>query len=191
VSNAAAQFLEAVVSAFEEGHSAEEIARRHPALDLGDVYLIIGLYLKGRALYQALSVRSIQTERIPKEEHPVPPGAQEPFLDTGLRRLAERAVLGGLLLDPTLLPDVAGRLAPPDFLEQRHQILFQAMLDLWNEQAVITLGTLRDKLRKQLDPMGGLAYVASLDLDLPDISHLELYVEIIKARSPRRKRSRL
>jgi uncharacterized protein (DUF433 family) len=40
--------LEAIVAAFHEGVSAEEISLRYTTVDLADVYLVIGFYLKNR-----------------------------------------------------------------------------------------------------------------------------------------------
>lgn len=102
---------------------------------------------------------------------------------------SERAVLGGILLDPAILPTISGRLRAEDFYAERHQTLYQAMLDLQEEQTAIDLRTLQAKLeqRAQLDQIGGLAYLASLDLDLPDIGRTDAYVEIIKERSVRRR----
>ncbi|HWE36611.1 MAG TPA: DUF433 domain-containing protein [Isosphaeraceae bacterium] len=40
--------LDTVVAAFLEGATAEEIAQQYPSLDLGDVYAVIGHYLRRR-----------------------------------------------------------------------------------------------------------------------------------------------
>jgi replicative DNA helicase len=98
---------------------------------------------------------------------------------------SERAVLGGVLLDTTILPTISGRLRAEDFYSERHQILYQAMLDLQEEQVEIDLRTLQARLeqRDQFDRIGGLAYI----LDLPDIGRIDAYVEIVKERSVRRR----
>ena len=102
---------------------------------------------------------------------------------------SERAVLGGILLDPSILPTISGRLAVKDLYYERHQILYQAMLDLREELTDIDLRTLQAKLeqRGQFEAIGGLAYLTGLDLDLPDIGRVDTYVEIIKERSIRRR----
>jgi replicative DNA helicase len=102
---------------------------------------------------------------------------------------SERAVLGGVLLDPAVLATITGRLRPEDFYVERHQLLFQTMIDLQEEQVEIDLRTLQAKLeqRAQLDSVGGLSYLASLDLDLPDIGRIDQYSEIVKERSVRRR----
>lgn len=102
---------------------------------------------------------------------------------------SERAVLGGVLLDSSILPTISGRLRAADFYHERHQILYQAMLDLREELVEIDLRTVQAKLeqRGQFDSVGGLAYLTGLDLDLPDIGRIDTYVEIIKERSVRRR----
>jgi replicative DNA helicase len=102
---------------------------------------------------------------------------------------SERAVLGGILLDPAVLPVIAGRLRPDDFYLDRHRVLYEAMLALQDARTAIDLRTLQAKLEQQLkfDEVGGLAYLAGLDLDLPDIGRIEAYVEIVKERSVRRR----
>src|SRR5436305_13646322 len=88
---------------------------------------------------------------------------------------SERAVLGGILLDPAILPTISGRLRTEDFYLERHQVLYQAMLDLQEELVEIDLRTLQAKLEQQahFDSIGGIGYLAALDLDLPDLGHLD------------------
>ncbi len=102
---------------------------------------------------------------------------------------SERAVLGGILLDPAVLPLISGRLRSEDFYQERHQALYRAMLDLQEEQVEVDLRTLQAKLEQQgqFDTIGGIAYLATLDLDLPDIGRIDQYAEIVKERSVRRR----
>jgi len=102
---------------------------------------------------------------------------------------SERAVLGAVMLDSTVLPTISGRLRAEDFYSERNQLLYQAMLDLQDEQVEIDLRTLQARLeqRGQLEMIGGLAYLTGLDLDLPDIGRVDAYVEIVKERSIRRR----
>lgn len=102
---------------------------------------------------------------------------------------SERAVLASLLLDPRVLPSVSGRLTPDDFYPEKHQILYRAMLELQEAGTGIDLRTVQAKLEQQgrLERIGGVAYLAGLDLDLPDLGRVEHYVEIVKERSVRRR----
>ena len=102
---------------------------------------------------------------------------------------SERAVLAGAMLDPALLPTVSGRLTAEDFYTERHRILYRTMLGLQENGTEIDLRTLQASLEQQdrLETVGGVAYLASLDLDLPDLGRLDSYVEIVKERSVRRR----
>jgi uncharacterized protein (DUF433 family) len=44
--------LDTVVAAFDRGESAEEIALSYDALDLADIYVVLGYYLRHRAEVQ-------------------------------------------------------------------------------------------------------------------------------------------
>lgn len=102
---------------------------------------------------------------------------------------AERAVLAAALLDPRLVPMVSGRLVDADFYLERHQLLYRAMLELQEAEVGLDLRTLQAKLEQQdlLERAGGIAYLANLDVDLPDIGRVDDYVEIVKERSVRRR----
>lgn len=102
---------------------------------------------------------------------------------------SERAVLAAILLSPRLMPLVSGRLEGEDFYLERHQHLFQAMLDLAESGSEIDLRTVQARLehRGTFEAVGGMAYLAGLDLDLPDLGRVETYVELVKERSVRRR----
>lgn len=101
---------------------------------------------------------------------------------------SERAVLGAILLDPQLLPQVAQRLQPEDFYRERHGDLFRAMVELHAGGVDPDIRTLQAHLEPRgiFERIGGVAYLADLDLDLPDLCRVELYVEIVRERSIRR-----
>ena len=102
---------------------------------------------------------------------------------------SERAVLAGILLEPQVLATVAARLVEGDFYFERHQRIYRAMLDLQAAGTDVDLRTLQARLEQQaqIDAVGGLAYLAGLDVDLPDLGRIDSYVEIVKERSLRRR----
>jgi replicative DNA helicase len=63
------------------------------------------------------------------------------------------------------------------------------MVDLQAAEVEVDLRTLQASLEQQdkLESVGGVAYLAGLDLDLPDLGRLDTYVEIVKERSVRRR----
>jgi replicative DNA helicase len=101
---------------------------------------------------------------------------------------SERAVLGALLLEPGLLFEVRNRLDGADFFVERHRLLFGEMLAVVDSGACLDMRTIHARLEQvgQLEAVGGLVYLATLDLDLPDIGRLDDYVEIVKDRALRR-----
>ena len=101
---------------------------------------------------------------------------------------AERAVLGALLLDPPRIAQVRARLEPRDLYLERHRRLYQAILHLSDSGSTPDLLTLQAHFEQAggLEEVGGLAYLATLDLDLPDLGRLDGYADVIKERSVRR-----
>ncbi|HYN22258.1 MAG TPA: replicative DNA helicase [Thermoanaerobaculia bacterium] len=113
----------------------------------------------------------------------VPPGVALPHSEE-----SERAVLGAVLLQPELIDKVAARLQVSDFYLEPHRLLFAAMSRLHRAGTPIDLRTLQAELeqRQTFEAAGGLSYLATLDLDLPDIGRLDAYLDIVAERSARR-----
>ncbi|MEM9597327.1 MAG: DnaB-like helicase C-terminal domain-containing protein [Acidobacteriota bacterium] len=101
----------------------------------------------------------------------------------------ERAVLAAVLLAPEKIDAVTARLAEGDFYLERHRDLFRAMVELRDEGTDLDLRTVQGRLEDHgtFDRCGGLAYLAGLDLDLPDLGRVGTYVEIVKERALRRR----
>ena len=102
---------------------------------------------------------------------------------------SERAVLAAVLLDPAVLPSVTSRLVDEDFYLDRHRLIYSSMVALQENGDSVDLRTVQARLEQQdkLEAAGGLAYIAGLDLDLPDLGRVDSYVEIVKERSIRRR----
>ena len=103
---------------------------------------------------------------------------------------SERAVLAAILLDSERhLAATSSRLKPEDYYFERHRVLYKAMLSLQEAESPIDLRTLQARLeqRGQFESAGGVAYLATLEVDLPDLGRVDSYVEIIKERALRRR----
>ena len=98
---------------------------------------------------------------------------------------AERSVLGALLLNDEHLNQVSESLLPDDFYSTSHKTIYQAMIDLAHARKRIDLVTLQDELikRNQLDAIGGIVYLVSLQEDIPAIGLVEQHAQIIKEKS--------
>lgn len=101
---------------------------------------------------------------------------------------SERAVLAAILLSPSTIDQVNDVLEVRDFYLDKHQLIFGAMCELWKNGQSIDLRMVQAKLELQnaFERAGGLAYLTSLDLFLPDISRVMEYAEVVKERSARR-----
>ena len=101
---------------------------------------------------------------------------------------AERAALGTLLLEPLRIAQVRTRLEPRDWYLDHHRRLYEAILDVSDAGFTPSVLTLRAHLEQAgtLRAAGGLGYLGTLDLDLPDPGRLDEYVAIVKEMSVRR-----
>jgi replicative DNA helicase len=96
---------------------------------------------------------------------------------------AERGVLGCLLLSPSeCLAECVQKIKSPDvFYELRNRGIYQAMLALYAKGTPVDTLTVMQHLRdrKQLDEVGGTAYLASLPDEVPSAANLPYYLDII------------
>ena len=102
---------------------------------------------------------------------------------------SEQAVLGAVLLDNEALLQVLDVLRAEDFYERSHQLLFQAMVLLWDRREPIDIVTLSSQLKAggQIDAAGGLDYLSYLVDAVPTSANTLYYARIIKEMSLRRK----
>ena len=94
---------------------------------------------------------------------------------------AEQAVLGAILLDNNAILKALEIFDPSDFYRPSHQKIFNAMYNLNEREDVIDLLTLRDELerRRELEDVGGPAYVVSLVDVVPTAANVEFHAKIV------------
>lgn len=109
------------------------------------------------------------------------------MLDAGLPANidAEKTILGAILLDNAAHAEASERLTADDFSLDSHQRIFQRMTDLRDEQRAIDIVTLAEELAKfkEIESVGGVAYLASLTEGLPRRPVIEEYIRIVKDKS--------
>lgn len=103
--------------------------------------------------------------------------------------VAEKSLLGAIMLSENAMPDVLNILKPQDFYEQRHQDIFATMVSLYDQHKPIDLLTLTSelKLTKKLKDVGGAPYLTELSNFVPVASHAKAYAEIVEKMSVRRR----
>src|SRR5216684_19894 len=95
---------------------------------------------------------------------------------------AERAILGAILLDNSSYPQAAEHLRADDFSLDSHRRIYLRMMELAELGRPIDFVTLTDQLgqHKEIESVGGVAYVTSLTDGLPRVKNIEQYVRIVK-----------
>jgi replicative DNA helicase len=98
---------------------------------------------------------------------------------------AERTILGAILLDNHAYSEAATLLHPEDFALTAHQRVFARMGELIDRNHVVDIVTLAEELsrRKEIESVGGVAWLASLTEGLPRRLTIEEYVRIVKDKS--------
>ncbi len=108
-------------------------------------------------------------------------------LDTGLPSNvdAERTILGAILLDNHALSEAQERLVSEDFSLDSHRRIYLRMTELGAEGHAVDLVTLANELSryKEVESVGGVAYLASLTEGLPRRPIIEEYIRIVKDKS--------
>lgn len=106
------------------------------------------------------------------EKTRVPPHSQE----------AEECVLGSILIDKDAIVSVAEFLRSEHFYNGNNALIYQALLELYEERKPIDIVTLKDRLKKQkvLMKVGGFSYLATLVNRVPTAAHVEEYGRIVR-----------
>lgn len=101
----------------------------------------------------------------------------------------ERYLLGAILVDPSAFLNIASLIQATDFSVQSHQLLFTRMVELSEGNQHIDRVTLANELMRhgELESVGGLSYLISLDDGMPKLYDLERYAGIVREHSLRRR----
>jgi replicative DNA helicase len=95
---------------------------------------------------------------------------------------AEQSVLGSLLIDKNVIIKVADYLNPKDFYNPTHEIIFRAVLELYERHQPIDILSLTNHLKEKnlLKEVGGSGYLAELTNSITTASHVDHYAKIVK-----------
>ncbi len=93
----------------------------------------------------------------------------------------EEAVLGALLLEPNVVPDVLDQITSDCFYKDAHRRIFEAVSELSRENAPIDIFTVSERLssRGELEMVGGMAYLSRLSLKIGAAAHVDYHTKVI------------
>lgn len=101
---------------------------------------------------------------------------------------AEVSVLGALMIDKMAIIRVTDIISPGDFYHPTHQLIYEAILKLFEKGEPIDILTVSASLKneKRLKGVGVNDYLAELINAVPSAAHIEHYAKIVKEKSVRR-----
>ena len=94
---------------------------------------------------------------------------------------AEKAVLGGILIDENLIVDVADQLSEADFYDPKNRAIFKAMVTLMKAETHIDITTLISCLNDNgwINEAGGIEYISQLISSNYSSSNVDSYIRLV------------
>lgn len=98
---------------------------------------------------------------------------------------AEQSLIGSMIMDRDAIISASEILIKEDFYHQQYGILFEAMVELFNNREPVDLITLQNKLKEMDVPpeISSLEYVKDLVDAVPTSANAKYYAEIVKDKS--------
>lgn len=100
----------------------------------------------------------------------------------------EESLLSSILIKPDSISDVADILSPRDFYKNSHKIIFELMLEIYEEGILIEIIVLIDRLKskEKIDSIGGETVIYDLVDVVATAANVVNYAKMIKEYSMRR-----
>lgn len=98
---------------------------------------------------------------------------------------AEQAVLGALLVSGDGVSRIVDVLDPEYFYRKAHQVIYAAMLDLYEANEPLDIVTISQYLKDQgkLENVGGRQYITDLSLSVATTANLEYYAKVVQEKA--------
>lgn len=95
---------------------------------------------------------------------------------------AECGVLGSLIIDPEAIVQVADFLLSEDFYRDAHRVIYQTIIQLYEQHEPADYITICDELEhiNKLEEVGGASYITSLINQVPTSGNVEYYGRIVE-----------
>lgn len=93
----------------------------------------------------------------------------------------EEAVLGALLLEPEVVPDVLDQLQSDCFYKEQHAKIFGAICTLSTRNEPVDILSVSNELRKngELEAVGGMAYLSALTNKIGAAAHIDYHSKVL------------
>ena len=97
----------------------------------------------------------------------------------------EKAILGAIILDNTLVAQAIEMLKPSDFYVPSHRRIFTAMIALFERGSEINPILIAEELRRDnsLDASGGVLFLTNLTYGLPHVTSIAQYSKVVRGKS--------
>lgn len=119
------------------------------------------------------------------------PGSGDPAFDRSPPQdiAAEQSVLGGMLLSKEAIPEVVEIVQGSDFYRPAHEVLFDAIVELFGRNEPTDPVTVAAELTKrgELSRVGGPAYLHTLISSVPTAANAGYYAQIVAERAALRR----
>jgi len=101
---------------------------------------------------------------------------------------AEEAVLGAILVNPTVITKVVEFITAESFYKPAHRYVYDAMLQLFNQNERIDIVSVSDILNfnSKLEVIGGRAFINDLSFKTITTSNIEYYAKIVQEKAVKR-----
>jgi replicative DNA helicase len=101
---------------------------------------------------------------------------------------AENSVLAAILIDKAAMIKVSEILTPDSFYSKANQVIFSAMLELYDKRLTIDVITLKDQLTKDknIRTAGGVSTISQLSNLLSTAANVENYASMVKEKYVKR-----
>ncbi len=98
---------------------------------------------------------------------------------------AERALLGAILLKPEVMHDISVITYPDSFFAEKHRVIYQCLFELFTKGDPIDVISVTNRLKsqKELDRIGGAAYISELIETVPAAGNALYYGELVQAKA--------
>lgn len=95
---------------------------------------------------------------------------------------AEQSVLGSLMIDKDALIEVVPVIKPKHFYHEKHALVYQAMLDLYEEREPVDVVTVSENLKSKraLKKVGGASFLTEIVGKVPTSAHALNYAKIVR-----------